>query len=364
MIRSLNNSHGTNAHGSMGEVGHDRSALAKLGCDKSNIRFGAMPRGFTLIELLVVIAIIVVVISIIVPAVGGARRVARSTSSKALMSQVSTSIQTFRNDNDGRMPGYYTPAELGSAANTALGLTAMENAMLELAAPNAIEKGDNQTAIDLGGNVVNVDFNLIGVGAGVYFTPTADNFVAQVDGQQVGAIDQGLPDLVDAFGHPILLWAEDPAAPRTPSDLADFAAVESNNRSRFYWNTNAAFLSTTQLGKSGRDQTTLSLIGSGASDLPEAMAAVLGDPGSPTPVDYTAATVLPGSPRGSYVIQSAGADGVYLGNRDKGARVLPGGELRYQYNFFDGTGRITGASGQLTTIDVLSEFDDTFVSGK
>lgn len=325
-------------------------------------------RAFTLIELLVVIAIIVLVISIIIPALGGARDVARKTSTKSLMTQLSTSIGEFRNDHDGAMPGLFTPAEIGDANNAAFGLTAMENVMLDLYGEEAIGNGTDTITLDptASGTGIDVGLDLLGAGDHIHFAPPATSLVAQEN--QLGTIDKRLPDLVDAFGNPIIIWVEDPGAPSTPLDVDDVAQIDSGTqRSRFYWNSNAAFLNVPVLGKTGAQQFANSMISTGPNggDLQEAIAAITGDPASPTPVGFDVNSVLPAKSRGSYVIQSAGSDGIFFSKNERGGKSLPMDELKYAWNFFkaDGT-RITDEADNTTSEDIISGFNDLIVSGK
>ncbi len=320
--------------------------------------------GFTLLELLVVIAIIILIISITLPALSGARDIARTTSSRALMTNLSTAIGQYRNDNDDQMPGPFTQVELGSSNNQMVGLTAMENAMLDLVAADAIGNGDDQISLDPAGTGgIDVGLDLIGAGSS-YFDITATNYVAQTDGLQLGTVDPRLPDLVDAFGNPVLLWVEDTGAPLPPADIDEFAAIDSESgRARFYWNTNAAFLDAPFLGKSGEPQFAESILSSArdAADRQNAMAALLGDPGSPTPaVGLTADNVLPASARGRYIIQSAGRDGVFLSAEDKNTAGLA-----YRDNFFlrDGS-RLTDDADEVTSEDVIDATNDIIVSGR
>ncbi len=324
-------------------------------------------RAFTLIELLVVIAIIVLVISIIIPALGGARDVARKTSTKSLMTQLSTAIGDYRNDHDGAMPGLFSPAELGDPANVAFGLTAMENVMLDLYGEEAIGNGTDTITLDPAGTgAIDVGLDLLGAGDHIHFAPPATNMVAQEN--QIGAIDKRLPDLIDAFGNPIIIWVEDPGAPSTPIDVDDVAQENSSTqRSRFYWNSNAAFLDVPVLGKTGAQQLANSLLSSNfsAAERIDAIAALTGDPASPTPVGFDVNTVLPAKSRGSYVIQSAGSDGIFFSKNERGGKSLPMNELKYAWNFFkaDGT-RIKDETDNTTSEDIISGFNDLIVSGK
>jgi hypothetical protein len=184
---------------------------------------------------------------------------------------------------------------------------------------------------------------------------------------------QQFPDLVDAFGNPILAWVEDPGAPRTPLEEADFAKDDarsnSKQRARYYHASNFGWLTSTSLGKGGMDQTldTSSkkfgslLFDENTAEL--ALTAVLGSASFPTPINYTANNVLPSASRGAFVVHSAGADGVYFGVRDSGARALgvdgDTQDLEYKFNFYTGNDvRLTDEKGLDTTIDLTKGFDD------
>jgi prepilin-type N-terminal cleavage/methylation domain-containing protein len=71
-------------------------------------------KGFTLIELLVVISIVSLLISILLPALGSARRSARSVICANQLKQLSTLGMMYANDNDDYLPFY----KRGSASST------------------------------------------------------------------------------------------------------------------------------------------------------------------------------------------------------------------------------------------------------
>lgn len=344
----------------------------------------ANPRaGFSLVELLVVIIIIAIVIAIIVPALDLARTAARQTATAALLNNVTNASMQFSQDNGGRLPGYFEPYEIGAASNEDRGLSAMENVMLDLNGQAAIVGtagpsgggGQSGNIVEVGpqagakGRNVLVDLDLIGTG-NTYFNPDSSNYVAQPNPSQVGRMGHAAPDdrtqlkdLVDAFSNPLLAWVEDPTAPKEVTAEEDFGRryTSRGERAKFYWASNAAFLQSTAMGKSGKDQTTQSLLAD-PREATTALAAALGNPSFPTPQNFDDGNVLPGAPRGRFMVQSAGADGVFLGMKDDGAKsfgIASPADFVYSLNFFRADGsRHTDSSGKATTLDLMGEFDD------
>ena len=338
----------------------------------------AASRGFSLIELLVVIAIIALVIAIIVPALAGARTAAKKASTATLVSNVTKAAEQFSQDHAGGLPGYFSPSDLGSPRNadvTAGGFTVMENVLLDLIGQDAMEEPGGQNTVGPFGaaqnlkNGVGIDYNLLGTGSGVYLTLGADSLYAAA-GQVGGAPHQKFPDVVDAFGNPLLAWVEDPMGPREPATAADFATEASTpDRARYYWASNAGWLLSESMGKGGQNQKFRtegskvkgSLLGKvDAADI--ALTAVLGNPNFASPTNHTASTVLPSASRGALLVHSAGADGVFFGVEDAGARGLgidDPDDFEYALNFYTPGGqRLTDSNGVVTTIDLTQSFDD------
>lgn len=352
--------------------------------------------GFSLIELLIVIFIIALVIAIIVPALGGARTAARKVNTQALMTQVTNGVEAFSQDHGGIMPGYFSPKDMGSFRNTPGnlgGFTAMENALLDLVAADAIvgeaglsdsggSGGDVLTSVGPMGNAggkttprnLKIDLELVGA-EGSYLEFDAD-ILKPAEGQNASNPHKLFPDIVDSFGNPVLAWVEDPMAPRIPAAEIEFAAEDSRTTTaRYYWNSNAAWLTSSSLGKDGKDQTLTSTGGSLLNlpnDANESLTGFLGNPGFPTPTDHTPGNVLPSASRGGFVVHSAGADGIYFGVKDNGARalgILPGTSarpLQYAMNFYpdgkDGSDTWKDEKGLSETIDLVAGFDDIVAS--
>jgi type II secretory pathway pseudopilin PulG len=337
--------------------------------------------------------IIGIVISIVIPALGGARNAARRAATQQVLTSFVQAASQFRNDNSDRQPGFFTPTEMGLAENIDYGLSAMENAMLDLMGGLVDGPGDPTEVIDVTLNDRTAYVNPGLVGKGAYFQPDGSYYKPMVDMQQVGdgnhlgltEDDLQLLDVVDAWGNPLLLWTEDFYGPSDIKDVEDFARVDAgtgaaDERAKFYWAPNACFLRSKLLGKSGKDQTNGfngSLIGAEENtDMPslsvsDNMMAMLGNPNYPNDRSETAVNIFATAARGAFVIQSAGTDAVFLGKRDNGTarfglRTGPNSyePLLYGFNFKVGIGnQDLTEDGQIVTTDVMSYYDDMLQSG-
>jgi prepilin-type N-terminal cleavage/methylation domain-containing protein len=301
-------------------------------------------RAFTLVEMLTVIGILAIVMAIVIPAVGMARRAARNADAKNLLGQVGNAVSSFSNDQR-RMPGYFSARQMGSETNATHGLTMMENILIDLVggvttqAPVAgaiITVGPgpmaaDQVVLDLAAMGSSTRSNTGAVSKG-YLPMDAKRFVPQ--GVVSGAITDRnkrattsaddhyfFPTLVDPFGQPVLAWMADDVPSTGP-----FTALNTSTSTagaKYYWAQNAGFLDAQGLGKQGEDQrfvagTSGSIISSAAgANALLSMAALLGNPASPVPGSIP---VVPQAARAPILLQSAGADGVYMGARDRGGR--------------------------------------------
>jgi hypothetical protein len=199
------------------------------------------------------------------------------------------------------------------------------------------------------------------------------NYIAQTDGKQVGVAGHTaapdapqLKDLVDSWGNPILAWQLDEAANSNITQVIDFARVDSTaGIARFYWNSNAGFLRSTQFGKRNLNQDEKSILGSTASDIDRStsLAGILGNPSAALDVSQNFDRILPSIGRGKVIFHSAGSDGIFLSRDDRGSKIEARPEnqrrLVYGLNFKNTTNQPnTNANGQPASIDLSQQFDD------
>lgn len=352
--------------------------------------------AFTLLELMVVILIIAVVIAIVLPSIGPVRDSARRSDTQGMLNRIGQAAASFQAD-ERRLPGYFSQKEMGDSANgsmaaTGRGMSAMENVMLDLIGQSAAAGAAGPADLPVGPIVTNPQFTVNVDTFGVtpsgksYFVPDPKHYVAQALGTGQDSLaglghaaGEGLPqlkDVVDAWGNPILVWVKDERAVQKVTALGDFAAIDSSaaGPSRFYWASNACFLRAKSLGKKGYDQTDVNkgsmLNATAAGSNMNALQSLAGMLGSPSyPVSTTTVPFLPAEARSSFMLQSTGADGVYLSRKDRGFKQFSAtGFIDYGVNLapdptmaVSATNRYTDANGTPTNNDLLKLFDDVIV---
>jgi len=332
----------------------------------------AVRRAFTIIELLVALLIIGVVLAIVLPALSGARKSAMRGATQADLSRLGQAASQFQIDNR-RLPGYFSQRALADTANGdnspsgtgQRGFSSMQSIMLDLAGgvvpSTGASFGGGGEILEVGplaggGNTAFVNLSLIGAtqsinGAtrSIYFAP--DKKLFRADQGIITNVDahRQLPNLCDAFGQPILAWAQDDMTRDTapPPTFAGVNYTDLNSAARYYWATNAAFLRTTALGTAQKNQVEAagveeySLIGAGRTEeqLTSSLNGLLGNSAYPqvgNPGDpMFGGQNRPRIGRAPLIFHSAGADGVFLSSLDRGGKAAAqtsGGIVRYSAN--------------------------------
>jgi prepilin-type N-terminal cleavage/methylation domain-containing protein len=299
------------------------------------------PGGFTMTELMVVIGIIAVLAGILLTAMGGVRRRALSTQTESTMQEFAKAAEAFQIEHN-RYPGII-PEQVLAQVYTGPGslpISGTENALLELMGGaraaseyNYDENELNEVGVcgdqdvvcpDLSAADVDwelrVNINRIGEGPlldgrihAPYFTPSEASLQA-VPGQNKvdfqpdpynGDLFPPIPDLIDAWGQPIIYVRR----ARENGDLVG----DPGTTSQFFTATMKPYTESVKLGRVGANQMNESVLNLGPDDN-ATFAQILRHPGFGT---YgSAAEAFAGTPRGAFVLISAGPDGIYFSRKD------------------------------------------------
>ncbi|MCH8165690.1 MAG: type II secretion system protein [Planctomycetes bacterium] len=285
-------------------------------------------RGFSMTELLVVIAIIAVLAGILLVAMRGVRETGLRTQTQSIMQEFSKACDAFQIEH-GVYPGVVPETILAQSTTPALSGT--ENALLNLMGGYRVlspfdQQGGQveQDFDDYTGTVVfdeagwklKVNVNLMGEGPVIngrpfapYFTPGAAALgvaKGQAGPPVLGTGSSGLPDLLDAWGQPIIFVRSMRSTGLLAGDVGDTPPPQ------FSRAVMTPYTESTALGEFGKDQMALSIFNVGSAEEQDATfaqiirAPAFGKPGEP----------LNGTARGAYVLISAGPDGIYFSVTD------------------------------------------------
>lgn len=327
--------------------------------------------GFTLVELLVVISIIAILIGIALPALSRVRTQARVSSTQTLMSSINAGIAQYQTDRR-RLPGVFSAEVLGSSDNfdggwrNKYGVTPMENALLDLtggafSSTQELEDAGFTTAqafsITLDNRTVYVVPSFVGSDGETGYLDLGGDVLRPVANQNARLPGDGLPDVVDSFGNPIMMWSINETAGRNAGYASENS--DSNTKALFYWASNGSYamsgfpraIDNGAQPPAGISQYQRSLLSSHVvadrDDRLSTVMAITGNRSFPTTSSelsntggafgsFPAGRLVPAQPRGETILMSAGPDGIYLngyksraGARDfDSAAYTPTGDFR------------------------------------
>ena len=311
-------------------------------------------RAFTLVELLVVIALIGVLAALLLSALSSAQQRARATQTTSTMEAFAAACETFFQDH-GQYPGVVPEALLAQDAEANDGIpriSSLENALYHMMGgyrilgvhPDYAQFNGYEMSFGNGNNEITVKFainsELLGDGPLIggrqypsYFTPPEGTLVKAFG--QVGD-EENLVDVVDAWGQPLALLRRQ----RTVGVLPNNRSGNDGNPETWQFRTEGGApyfeAGLSGLGELRKQQAfsnnapTCILSQENTGFFEGNVGRILANPairegvGNPNDL-YT-------QPRGSMLLLSAGADGVFFSSQDG-----PGSEDSPISNIFDAT---------------------------
>lgn len=311
-------------------------------------------RAFTLVELLVVIALIGVLAALLLSALSSAQQRARATQTTSTMEAFAAACETFFQDH-GQYPGVVPEALLAQDAEANDGIpriSSLENALYHMMGgyrilgvhPDYAQFNGYEMSFGNGNNEIRVKFainsELLGDGPLIggrqypsYFTPPEGTLVKAFG--QVGD-EENLVDVVDAWGQPLALLRRQ----RTVGVLPNNRSGNDGNPETWQFRTEGGApyfeAGLSGLGELRKQQAfsnnapTCILSQENTAFFEGNVGRILANPairegvGNPNDL-YT-------QPRGSMLLLSAGADGVFFSSQDG-----PGSEDSPISNIFDAT---------------------------
>ncbi len=298
-------------------------------------------RGFTLVELLVVIGIIGLLVGLLLPALGKVLERARVTTTLGTMQEFSKACDAYFQefgDYPGVIPDDALEAGLSGSDANAPPISGTENALLALMGGYRLPTDADYNTYP--GTVYNfattpvftIKISPANIGEGPlrngkkydsFFSPKGREF-GVAKGQWLGSAVEttGLPDLIDAWGTPIMYVRQTRAlGPLVATRLTPAGVAGQFSRAGLL-----PYTLSTELGELSNDQTftsnpaSYSILNSnsaGGATSSRARDLTLGQMirhPAQTSVGAAndAAKVDAGTPRGKYFIISAGPDGIYF----------------------------------------------------
>ena len=297
-------------------------------------------RAFSMVELLVVIAIIVALVGLLLVALRGAQTAAQETKTLSTMKAFANAAEQYRQEH-GEYPGLIPDDVIANSP-----ITTTQNALLALMGgavayhPTFLQNNldqftsfamlDGSKTVTLGnGWTMSYNADRFGTGPilnGKQYEPylsVDDDVVRPAEGSSAAVISQGqlngamLPDLIDAWGQPIIYIRR-----FSPSGVLVSSAA--SDRPQFIFGGFDQYLMSDELGELGYDQTggasalELSILNDTAVAREDTLAQII----------RNGAVGEPDDPQGSsgpgFVLISAGADGIYYNVADgPGTRDMP-----------------------------------------
>ncbi len=309
--------------------------------------------GFTLIEVMVVISIIVVLAGILLVALGTATDSARRANATATLNSIRAACDSFALDHDS-YPGVLPETALGEG----LRITSSQNAMLHLMGGYRVYNENTETTqkpaydaykqaaqdenrpyfeLTPTDSVTGVRWNLIVVPSRIgegplidgkpyspYYAPKDSEIAYNITGDNnyPSGVNEA-PTIVDPWGTPILYFRQG----RSVGPMVG----SSSTPGMFTLDGQQLYLKATRLGELGFSQAQSQGVGSRLAFEGTNPGGIGGGGSSSDPTDEQARwlTLLLshpafydpnqptyGTPRSSYMLMSAGKDGVYLGRYD------------------------------------------------
>ncbi|MCZ6836352.1 MAG: prepilin-type N-terminal cleavage/methylation domain-containing protein [Planctomycetota bacterium] len=302
--------------------------------------------GFSLVELMVVVSIIAVLVGLLLVALGKVRGTANITKTKNTMREFSAACDQFEQEF-GRYPGPIPETVLATYTGGPSPISSTENAILDLMGGYRVQRpSDGGTSaqddydaynalsgtstISFGSTGWSLAVNIARIGegpvidgkaSGPFFTPDEQSF-ANVAGQvfpggAFGGTPPELPDLLDAWGQPIIYMRRQ----RTRGPLV---SEDPDERPQFLIAGLSPYLQTPEgIGALGFDQV-YSVAGNSRGSILSSnlgldsefnYAYILRHPGLGSFYDRDK-MMSSSTAQGAYVLISAGPDGIYFSAED------------------------------------------------